>query len=67
MEIEVDTFVFEEVSCRLQLTDDFGTLPLVAASPDAVATARVEAGWTYLTTARDDDRQIVWNVWSRAK
>ncbi len=67
MEIEVDTFVFDESSGRLQLADDFATLPLVEASPDAVASARVGAGWTYLTTARDDDRQIVWNVWSRAR
>ena len=67
MEIEVDTFVFDESSGHLQLADNFATLPLVEASPDAVASARVGAGWTYLTTARDDDRQIVWNVWSRAK
>lgn len=67
MEIEVDTFVFDDASCRLQLADDFATLPLVEASPDAVAAARVGAGWAYLTTARDDDRQIVWNVWPRAK
>ncbi len=67
MEIVVDTFVFDESSGRLQLTDDFATLPLVMASPDAVATARVASGWTYLTTARDDERQIVWNVWSRAR
>ncbi|MDF1704422.1 MAG: hypothetical protein P1U38_06575 [Aeromicrobium sp.] len=67
MEIEVDTFVFDDASGRLQLADDFATLPLVEASPDAVASARMGAGWTYLTTARDDDRQIVWNVWSRAK
>lgn len=67
MEIEVDTFVFDEPSGRLQLADDFATIPLVTASPDAVATARVAAGWTYLTTARDDDRQIVWNVWTRSR
>ncbi len=67
MEIEVDTFVFDDASGRLQLADDFATLPLVEASPDAVASARMGAGWTYLTTARDDDRQIVWNVGSRAK
>lgn len=67
MEIEVDTFVFDQASGRLQLADDFATLPLLEASPDAVAVARVSVGWTYLTTARDDERLVVWNVWSRKK
>ena len=67
MEIEVDTFVFDEFSGRLQLADDFATLPLVEATPEAVATARVRAGWAYMTTARDDGRQIVWNLWTRSR
>ncbi|GAA1753718.1 hypothetical protein [Aeromicrobium alkaliterrae] len=68
MEIEVDTFVFDDAAGALLEADGFATPPLLSASDaDRVAATRLAAGWTYLTTARDDDRQVVWNVWSRSR
>ena len=66
MEIEVDTFVFDDAARALLEADECATPPLLStANADEVAEARLAAGWTYLTTARDDERRIVWNVWSR--
>lgn len=66
MEIEVDTFVFDDAEGALLEADEFATPPLLSAmEADEIAAARLAAGWTYLTTARDDERRIVWNVWCR--
>lgn len=68
MEIEVDTFVFDDAEGALLEADEFATPPLLSVvKADEVAAKRLAAGWTYLTTARDDERRVVWNVWSRSR